>query len=145
MVTGKRTKGIRRWRHFRHFFTVADYRENPKEKQKTDLLWKICTLIDGMNKQAKDMWIPGNRVVIDEQTIDFQGDSSLKQEMGFNAMQFVIAGTHILFGFVMGRLRHWYLSSKTWSFHQQLVKLFGLLNVCQTNGQESTWTICSTT
>jgi len=57
--TGKRNRGIRRWRHFRRFFTVADYCDNPMEKQKTDPLWKVCMLIDELNKQANDMRIPG--------------------------------------------------------------------------------------
>ena len=37
-TTGRRIWGLRRWQHFRRFFTVADYRENPKEKQKIDPL-----------------------------------------------------------------------------------------------------------
>jgi len=83
MVTGKRIRGIRRWRHFRQFFTVADYRENPKEKQKTDPLWKVRMLIDKLNKQSKDMWIPGKWVAIDEQTISFQGASSMKLRISY--------------------------------------------------------------
>jgi hypothetical protein len=59
LLTGKKIRGIRRWRHFRQLFTVADYQENPKEKQKADPLWKVHMLINELNKQAKDMWIPG--------------------------------------------------------------------------------------
>jgi len=59
-TTGKKIRGVCRWRHFRRFFTLTDYRDNPKEKQKEDPLWKVRTLIDELNKQAKDMWIPGS-------------------------------------------------------------------------------------
>jgi hypothetical protein len=76
--TGRRIRGIRQWRRFRRFFTVADYRDNPKEKQKTDPLWKVRMLIDKLNKQAKDMWIPGKWVAIDEQMIGFQGALLMK-------------------------------------------------------------------
>jgi hypothetical protein len=62
---------------------VADYRENPKEKQKTDPLWKVRMLIDELNKQSKDMWIPGKWVAIDEQTIGFQGASSMKLRISY--------------------------------------------------------------
>jgi hypothetical protein len=62
---------------------VADYRDNPKEKQKTDPLWKVRMLIDELNKQAKDMWIPGKWVAIDEQTIGFQGASSMKLRISY--------------------------------------------------------------
>jgi hypothetical protein len=81
--TGKRIRGIRRWRHFQRFFTVADYRDNPKEKQKTDPLWKVRMLIDELNKQAKDMWVPGKWVTIDEQMIGFQGASSMKLRISY--------------------------------------------------------------
>jgi hypothetical protein len=72
VVTGKKIRGIRQWRHFWQFFTVADYQENLNEKQKTNPLWKVYVLINELNKQTKDMWIPGKWVGIDEQTIGFQ-------------------------------------------------------------------------
>ena len=49
-----------------------------KEKQKNDPLWKVPELLDELNKQAKDMWVPGKWVAIDEQTIGFQGASGMK-------------------------------------------------------------------
>ena len=82
-TTGKKIRGIRRWRHFRRFFTLTDYRDNPKEKQKEDPLWKVRQLIDELNKQAKDMWIPGKFVAIDEQTIGFQGASGMKLRISY--------------------------------------------------------------
>ena len=71
-TTGKRVRGVRRWRYFWSFLTVADYRDKPKEKQKEDPLWNVWLLIDELNKQAKDMWSTGKWVAIDEQTIGFQ-------------------------------------------------------------------------
>jgi hypothetical protein len=35
-ISGKKIRGIRRWRMFRHFLTLADYRDSPSEKQKAD-------------------------------------------------------------------------------------------------------------
>ncbi len=37
-ATGKTVKAACRWKHFRWYFTVADYRNSPKEKQKYDPL-----------------------------------------------------------------------------------------------------------
>ena len=64
-ATGKSVKTARLWKHFRRYFTVADYPESPKEKQKSDPLWKVRELLDELNKQAKDMWVPGKWVTID--------------------------------------------------------------------------------
>jgi hypothetical protein len=49
-ATGKTIKAARRWKHFRRYFTVADYRDSPKEKQKNDPLWKVRELLDELNK-----------------------------------------------------------------------------------------------
>ena len=59
---GKTVKAAQRWKHFHRYFTVADYRESSKEKQKSDPLWKVRELLDKLNKQAKDMWVPGKCV-----------------------------------------------------------------------------------
>ncbi len=64
-ATGKRIRGVHQRTHFRRIFTLADYRDNPREKQKEDPLWKVRQLIDELNKQAKDMWIPGKWGAID--------------------------------------------------------------------------------
>jgi len=82
-TTGTKIRGVRRWRHLRRFFTLADYRDNPWEMQKLDALWKVRQLIDELNKQAKDMWIPGKCVAIDEQTIGFQGALSMKLRISY--------------------------------------------------------------
>ena len=81
--TGKTIQGVDRWLQFRRFFTLADYRENPREAQKKDPLWKVRRLIDELNKQSKDMWIPGRWVAIDEQTIGFQGASGMKLRISY--------------------------------------------------------------
>ena len=54
-ATGKTIKAARRFRHFRRYFTVADYRDSPRKKQKVNPLWKVQELLDELNKQAKDM------------------------------------------------------------------------------------------
>ena len=76
--TGKTVKVACRWKHFRRYFTVADYRKSPTEKQKSDPLWKARGLLDELNKQAKDMWVPGKWVAIDKQTLGFPGASGMK-------------------------------------------------------------------
>ena len=82
-VTGKTIKARRRWKHFRRYFTMQDYREVPREQQRKNPLWKVQRLIDELNKQAKDMWVPGIFVAIDEQTIGFQGQSGLKLRISY--------------------------------------------------------------
>jgi hypothetical protein len=82
-VSGKNIWGIRQWRHFRRFLTLSDYRDSPGEKQKADLLWRVWELINELNKQCKDMWIPGKWVAINEQTIGFQGASLMKLQISY--------------------------------------------------------------
>jgi len=38
-TTGKTIKAARCWKHFGRYFTVANYRNSPCEKQKANLLW----------------------------------------------------------------------------------------------------------
>jgi hypothetical protein len=38
----------------------------------------VPELLDELNKQAKDMWVPGKWVTIDEQTLGLQGASGMK-------------------------------------------------------------------
>ena len=71
-ATGKTIKAAHRWKHFCRYFTVADYRESPREKQKVNPLWKVQELLDKLNKQAKDMWVPSKWVAIDKQTLGFK-------------------------------------------------------------------------
>jgi hypothetical protein len=82
-ATGNTIKASRRWEHFRRYFTMQDYRENPREQQRKNPLWKVQRLIDELNKQAKDMWVPGIFVAIDEQTIGFQGQSGMKLRISY--------------------------------------------------------------
>jgi hypothetical protein len=60
---------LRRWKHFRRYFTLSDFCENPKDSQQANLLWKVQTLLDELNVQASSMWVPGKFLAIDEQTI----------------------------------------------------------------------------
>ncbi len=82
-ATGKTVKAACRWKHFHQYFTVADYRDSPKEKQKYDPLWKVHELLDKLNKQAKDMWVPEKWVAIDEQTLGFQGALRMKLRISY--------------------------------------------------------------
>jgi len=79
-ATGKTIKAARCWKHFRRYFKVADYHESPKEKQKSD---PVRELLDELNKQAKDMWMPGKWVAIDEQMLGFQCASGMKLRISY--------------------------------------------------------------
>jgi hypothetical protein len=47
-------------------------------------LWKIRKLVDHLNKQCKDMWVPGKFLAIDEQTIGFhQGTLGMKLRISY--------------------------------------------------------------
>ena len=92
---------------------------------KKDPLWKVWLLIDELNKQAKDMWIPRKWVAIDEQTIGFQGALSMKLRIsykqegdGFQCDAICDSGYTYSFWF------H-HVSSRTLSFHQQPAVSFG--------------------
>jgi hypothetical protein len=97
-------------------------------------------LIDKLNKQAKDMRIPGKWVAIDEQTIGFQGALSMKlcisykrEGDGFQCNAVCDRGYTYSFWFRHGPPPTLGPDFKTWSFHQQLIELSGSLNGCQTN------------
>jgi len=62
---------------------MVDCRDSPKAQQRADPLWKVRVLIDHLNKQAKDMWVPGKSLAIDEQTIGFQGASGMKLRISY--------------------------------------------------------------
>ena len=51
---------------------MVDYRNSPKAQQKSDPLWRVCVLIDHLNKQANEMWVLGKWVAIDK-LVGFQG------------------------------------------------------------------------
>ncbi len=76
-------KAIRRWRHFCWFYMLQDYHESPKQQPKLDPLWKVQRLLDKLNKQAKDMWVPGIFVAFNKQTIGFQGQSGMKLRISY--------------------------------------------------------------
>jgi hypothetical protein len=62
---------------------MVDCRDSLKVQQKADPLWKVRLLINDLNKQAKDMRVPGEWVAIDEQTIGFQGVSGMKLRISY--------------------------------------------------------------
>ena len=62
---------------------MVDYHDSPKVKQKENPLWKVQALIYELNKQAKDMWVTGVFITINEQTSGFQGASGLKLRISY--------------------------------------------------------------
>jgi hypothetical protein len=62
---------------------TSDFRADATKEQEKDPLWKVRVLIDHLNKKAKDMWVPGKWVAIDEQTIGFQGASGMKVRISY--------------------------------------------------------------
>ncbi len=69
MVHGMNVSGLRRWRHLRRFLTLSDYQKKPADKQCRNPMWKVQSLFDELNHHARQHWIPGKWVAIDEQTI----------------------------------------------------------------------------
>jgi hypothetical protein len=76
-------RGIRRWKHFRRFMCMFDFREDAKKETKKNPLWKVQRLLDELNENASTMWIPGKWLSIDEQTLGFQGRSELKLRISY--------------------------------------------------------------
>ena len=52
-------RGIRRWKHFRRFMCMFDFREDAKKETKKNPLWKVQRLLDELNDNAREMWILG--------------------------------------------------------------------------------------
>jgi hypothetical protein len=82
-ATGKTIQAACCWKHFHQYFTVANYRNSLHKKQMVNPLWKVQELLDELNKQAKDMLVPGKWVAIDEQTLGFQGASGMKLRISY--------------------------------------------------------------
>ncbi len=62
---------------------MVDCPDGPKAQQRAFPLWKVRVLVDHLNKQAKDMWVPGKWVAIDEQTIGFKGALGMKLHISY--------------------------------------------------------------
>lgn len=78
MPGGRTIKGERRWKHFRRFMCMYDWRMfKSKEQQKKDPLWKLTSILEELRKNSQKCWIPGKWVSIDEQTIAFKGAHGL--------------------------------------------------------------------
>ncbi len=53
-VQGVTISGLCRWRHFRRFLTLSNYRLNPADEQwKMNPMWKVQSLIDQLNYRAR--------------------------------------------------------------------------------------------
>jgi len=59
------------------------FRKDPTEEKKKNPLWKIQPLLDELNFQATNMWLPGKRVAIDEQTLGFKGKNGMKLRISY--------------------------------------------------------------
>jgi hypothetical protein len=75
--------GARRWKHFRRFMCMFDFRQDARKETAKNPLWKIQHLLDELNDNASKMWIPGKWLSIDEQTLGFQGRSGLKLRISY--------------------------------------------------------------
>ncbi len=62
---------------------MFDFREDAKKETKKNPLWKAQHLLDKLNNNAREMWIPGKWFSIDEQTLGFQGRSGLKLRISY--------------------------------------------------------------
>ncbi len=80
---GNHVPGIRRWRHFWHFLCWYDFHQNAKDAAAKDSLWKVCLVLHHLNKQARLMWVTGKYVSVDEQTIAFKGNLSMKLHISY--------------------------------------------------------------
>ena len=78
-------RGFRRWKHFRRFMCMFDFRRNIKQETAKNPLFKVQHLLDELNENAAKMWIPGKWLAIDEQTLGFQGRSSLKLRISYKS------------------------------------------------------------
>ena len=78
-VNGSSTKisGERRWRHFRQYMCLYDFRKCPKKLSAKDPFWKVHSILDELRKNAQRCWVTGKCVSIDEQTIGFKGQHGL--------------------------------------------------------------------
>ena len=77
LVGGHVISGECRWRMFRHFMTLYDCREDPRQLQKKDPLWKVAPLLEHLRKNCQRCWVTGKWVLIDKQTIGFKGRHGL--------------------------------------------------------------------
>jgi hypothetical protein len=75
--------GIRRWKHFRRFLCLYDFRLVTKRSAAKDPLYKVRLLLRHLNKQSMAMWITGKHLSVDEQTIGFKGSSSMSLRISY--------------------------------------------------------------
>ena len=79
---GRVIPGVRRWKHFRRFLCLYDFRIT-REAAAKDPLWKVRRLLKILLKQSMKMWVPGKHLSVDEQTIAFKGSSSMKLRISY--------------------------------------------------------------
>lgn len=75
--------GVRRWKHFKRFMCVYDYRDCHKPEAKSNPLWKIQRLLNELNAQSQKMWVTGMHLSVDEQTLGFKGRSGMKLRISY--------------------------------------------------------------
>jgi hypothetical protein len=62
---------------------MFDFREDAKKETKKNPLWKVQRLLNKLNNNARNMWIPGKWVIINEQTLGFQGQSRINLRISY--------------------------------------------------------------
>jgi hypothetical protein len=70
---------------FRHFMTLYDCRDDPRQLQKKDPLWKVAPLLEHLHlrKNCQRCWVMGKWIFIDEQTIGFKGRHGLSLQISY--------------------------------------------------------------
>jgi hypothetical protein len=62
---------------------MFDFRKDAKKETAKNPFWKVQHLLDKLNENASNMWIPGKWLSIDEQTLGFQGRSGIKLRISY--------------------------------------------------------------
>ena len=63
LESGKCLSGYRRWKHFRSYLALYDFRRNVVEETNNNPLWKVQTILDELNYNAKRIEDVGYRKV----------------------------------------------------------------------------------
>lgn len=76
VMTSKKLKAISRFLHF------ADNSKAPSQTDSSfDKLWKVCSVIDSIQKQSQQAYTPGMQISVDESMIGTKGRLSFLQYM----------------------------------------------------------------
>ncbi len=81
----KMVRGYRRWKQFRAFLCLYDFRLNVTKETVKNPLLKVKSLLDELNHNAKKCWRTGKIVLIDKETLGFQGKCGMKLRISYKA------------------------------------------------------------